>query len=74
MQVIAACSGQQQDHQKELSFYNKAHPNGARRSEQWFRREDALGVEKGLGSLWEIGQPHRVEMSSEWKIISVKKH
>jgi hypothetical protein len=43
--------------QRDYTLLDEIHPNRIRSAEQWFRREDQLGKERGKGSLWERVQP-----------------
>jgi hypothetical protein len=42
---------------RDYALLDEIHPNRIKSAEQWFRREDLLGRELGMGSLWERVQP-----------------
>ncbi|KAI7784848.1 NmrA-like family protein [Diaporthe eres] len=48
-------------YRKEYALLDKVHPGRIRTAEEWFRREDQRGREKGLGSLWERVQPENIQ-------------
>ncbi|GJC77434.1 nmrA-like family domain-containing protein 1 [Colletotrichum liriopes] len=45
---------------KDYALLDKVHPNRIKSVEEWFRREDQLGRERGLGSLWERVQKENI--------------
>lgn len=48
-------------YRKDYALLDKIHPGRIRTVEEWFRREDQRGREKGLGSLWERVQPGNIQ-------------
>jgi hypothetical protein len=48
---------------RDYALLDEIHPNRIKSAEQWLEREDQLGREQGLGSLWERVQPQN------WKPI-----
>jgi hypothetical protein len=49
--------------QRDYALLDEIHPNRIRSVEEWLRREDQLGRERGKGSLWERVQPENLYRS-----------
>ncbi|KAH6962493.1 hypothetical protein BKA56DRAFT_498094 [Ilyonectria sp. MPI-CAGE-AT-0026] len=39
--------------QRDFKLLDEIHPKRVKSAEEWFRREEAKGIERGLGSLWD---------------------
>lgn len=46
--------------QRDYALLDEIHPNRIRSVEDWLRREEQMGRERGLGSLWERIQPENL--------------
>jgi hypothetical protein len=46
--------------QRDYALLDEIHPNRIKSVEEWLRREDQLGRQRGEGSLWERVQPERL--------------
>jgi hypothetical protein len=49
---------------RDYELLDEIHPNRIRNAEQWFRREEQLGLELGKGSLWDRIQPENWDSDS----------
>jgi NmrA-like family len=43
--------------ERDYALLDEIHPNRIKSAEEWFRREEKLGQQRGQGSLWERVQP-----------------
>jgi len=50
--------------ERDYELLDEIHPTRIRSAEQWFRREEQLGLEQGKGSLWERIQPENWDSDS----------